>query len=180
RIGLRAAVAAGDQPLVGHLLGTLAHLTGRPDRALRLATAGYARARATGSATTRSLLLHRVAFAAARLGDRPGCQRALTAADRLYGRRDPEHDPDWLYWFDEAEVAAMTGRCFAALGRPRLAEPLLRAGLAASGGTATGGAASGGAATGGAASGGAATGGAATGVRARPWALYAAWLAAAH
>src|SRR5207247_11344125 len=129
-VGLRGAVAAGDQPLVGHLLGTLAHLTGRPDRALRLATAGYARARATGSATTRSLLLHRVAFAAARLGDRPGCQRALTAADRLYGRRDPEHDPDWLYWFDEAEVAAMTGRCFAPRGRPRLAEPLLRAGLA--------------------------------------------------
>src|SRR5439155_6736382 len=113
--------------------------------------AGYDRARTSASATTRSLLLHRVAFAHARVGDLPACERALAAADRVWRRRDPEHDPGWLYWFDEAEAAAMTGRCYAALGRPRRAEPLLRAGLTAG----------------------------ARG-RARPWALYAAWLATAY
>jgi hypothetical protein len=55
-----------------------------------------------------------------------------------------------VYWFDDAELTAMTGRCYAVLGRPRLAEPLLRAALDD------------------------------RRIRLRPWALYAAWLAAVH
>jgi hypothetical protein len=75
-------------------------------------------------------LLHRVAFAAARAGEPRRCERALAAAERTYDRRSEGEGPAWAYWVNEAELTAMTGRCFAALGRPRLAEPLLSRGLA--------------------------------------------------
>jgi len=130
RLGVRWAAAAGDDALAGHVLATLAHVTAEPAHALRLARQGYARARPWASAGTRSLLLHRVAYAAARAGDRYHCERALSAAERLYDRRDPAHDPAWLYWFDGTELVAMTGRCHAVLGRARTAEPLLRQALA--------------------------------------------------
>jgi len=38
-------------------------------------------------------------------------------------------EPPWLYWLDEAELAAMSGRCLAAVRRPLRAEPLLSAAL---------------------------------------------------
>jgi hypothetical protein len=130
RLGLRAAGAAGDRALVGHLLGTAAHLSADPRRALTLARAGLAEVERAGSAATRALLLQRVAYAAARAGDRHACEGALAAADTMYGRRDTGADPDWVYWLSEAEFAAMTGRCYARLGRARLAIPLLTHALA--------------------------------------------------
>jgi tetratricopeptide (TPR) repeat protein len=148
-----AALAAGAAPLAGHLLSTLAHLSDGPedtDRSAELARQGYRLARPRASATTRALLLHRVAFTAARAGQRRACEQALASAERAFERRDPAHDPSWVYWFNDAELTAMTGRCYAALGRPRLAEPLLRAALDD------------------------------RRIRLRPWALYAAWLAAVH
>src|SRR4051812_10994434 len=68
RLGLRMAAQAGAAPLVGHLLGTLAHLgtAHDPPAALALARQGHAVAGPTASARTRALLVHRVAFAAAR------------------------------------------------------------------------------------------------------------------
>jgi transcriptional regulator with XRE-family HTH domain len=154
RVGMRAALAAGAAPLAGHLMATLAHLNTGPDAngdsGMALARQGYRLARPRASATTRALLLHRVAFAAAHAGQRRACEQALASAERAFERRDPANDPSWVYWFDDAELTAMTGRCYAVLGRPRLAEPLLRAALDD------------------------------RRIRLRPWALYAAWLAAVH
>ncbi|MGC9667306.1 transcriptional regulator [Planosporangium sp. 12N6] len=130
RVGVEAAAAAGAYPILGHLLATLAHLDAGPAEALELARRGYRLARPAASTGTRALLLHRVAFAAARTGARRDCERALAAAERAYQRRDPGTDPPWLYWFHDAELTAMTGRCYAAAGRPRTAEPLLRTALA--------------------------------------------------
>jgi tetratricopeptide (TPR) repeat protein len=151
RVGVEAATAAEEYPLLGHLLTSFAHLDpSSPRAALDLARQGYRLARPTSSATARALLLHRVAFAAACAGQRRACEQALAEAERAFERRDPERDPAWLYWFDDAELTAMTGRCYAALGRPRVAEPLLRAALAD------------------------------RRIRLRAWALYASWLAAAQ
>ena len=131
--GLAAAAAAGDRPLAGHVLGSASHLLAAqhdPRSALALARAGLAGAGRTPSAGTRALLLQRVAFAAAASGRRREAEAALTAAERAAERRDVERDPPWLYWLDAGELAAMTGRCLAALGRPLRAEPLLASAVA--------------------------------------------------
>jgi hypothetical protein len=129
---LRAAMAAGDLPLAGHVVGCVAQLTaegGDPRAALSLARNAAERAAPTASATARALQWQRIAFAAARAGERRTCEEALLAAEHSFGRRDPDRDPAFLYWFDEAHLTATAGRCYSALGRPRLARPLLVAAL---------------------------------------------------
>jgi transcriptional regulator with XRE-family HTH domain len=135
RIALAAAEAAGDRALGAHVLGCLSHLVAPrdPGQGLLLARTAHAGVRAAGPASVRALLAHRVAFAAALAGEHRASEEALAAAQRLAERRvasprDHRNDrePDWLYWLDQAELIALTGRCFAVLGRPLRAEPLLR------------------------------------------------------
>ncbi|QLQ37061.1 helix-turn-helix domain-containing protein [Micromonospora robiginosa] len=152
RLALRAALAAGDRPLAGHVLGSASHLlagAGDPAGALTLARIGYAAGRAGASAGLRALLLHRVALAAALAGRRRAAGQALAGADRA-GTPDPGREPPWLYWLDEAELAAMTGRTLVAVGRPAAAVALLAPVVAGSRG------------------------------RPRRAAVYGAWLARAH
>jgi transcriptional regulator with XRE-family HTH domain len=133
RLGLRAAAAARDESTAGHLLTAAAYLEltgGGPHRALRLALTGYARARARSSDGARCVLLHRVAYAAARAGEAAECARALAAADLAYDRRTPGDDPAWARWLDDAALAALAGRCYLALGQRRTCEPLLARALA--------------------------------------------------
>ncbi|MFE9690075.1 hypothetical protein [Micromonospora sp. NPDC005806] len=132
RLALRAAVAAGDP--AGHVLGSASHLlagVGDPLGALALARSGYAGSRDAASPGLRALLLHRVAFAAALAGRSRAARQALDAADGT-GGPEPDREPPWLYWLDEAELAAMTGRTLVALGRPgpavSLLAPVARAG----------------------------------------------------
>ncbi|MCZ7428218.1 helix-turn-helix transcriptional regulator [Micromonospora sp. WMMA1949] len=127
RLALRAAVAAGQPPLAGHVLASASHLladAGDPAGALVLARIGYAAGRATASPGLRALLLHRVALAAALAGRPRVAGQALAGADRA-GTPEPGREPPWLYWLDAAELAAMTGRTLVALGRPAAAVPLL-------------------------------------------------------
>ncbi|WP_255292721.1 transcriptional regulator [Micromonospora sp. WMMA1996] len=127
RLALRAALAAGDRPLAAYVLGSASHLladAGDPAGALTLARIGYAAGRATASAGLRALLLHRVALAAALAGRHRAADRALAGAAGA-GTPEPGREPPWLYWLDEAELAAMTGRTLVAAGRPARAVPLL-------------------------------------------------------
>ncbi|ADL48019.1 helix-turn-helix domain-containing protein [Micromonospora aurantiaca (nom. illeg.)] len=127
RLALRAAVAAGQAPLAGHVLASASHLladAGDPAGALVLARIGYAAGRATASPGLRALLLHRVALAAALAGRPRTAGQALAGADRA-GTPEPGREPPWLYWLDAAELAAMTGRTLVALGRHAAAVPLL-------------------------------------------------------
>ncbi|MEU4567211.1 helix-turn-helix transcriptional regulator [Micromonospora sp. NPDC023956] len=131
RLGLRAAAAAGDRLLAGHVLGSASHLlagVGDPPGALLLARAAHAGAGPGAPAGLRAVLLHRAALAAALDGRRSVAGQALTAARRVADRQDARREPPWLYWLDPTELAAMTGRTLAVLGRPLRAEPLLRAG----------------------------------------------------
>ncbi|MGK5445489.1 helix-turn-helix domain-containing protein [Micromonospora sp. URMC 105] len=130
RLGLRAAAAAGDPALAGHVLGSASHLlagAADPEGALLLARTAYAGARRAAGPGLRALLLHRVALAAALGGRTRAARQALDAARRAGGAVEPAAEPPWLYWLDDAELAAMTGRTLVALGRPRPALPLLRA-----------------------------------------------------
>ncbi|MFI5832850.1 helix-turn-helix domain-containing protein [Micromonospora sp. NPDC051300] len=127
RLALRAALAAGDRPLAGHVLGSASHLlagAGDPAGALTLARIGYAAGRDGASAGLRALLLHRVALAAALAGRGRAAGQALAGAGRV-GAPDPRREPPWLYWLDEAELSAMTGRTLVAVGRPTDAVALL-------------------------------------------------------
>ncbi|SCE90076.1 Helix-turn-helix domain-containing protein [Micromonospora viridifaciens] len=127
RLALRAAVAVADRGLAGHVLGSASHLLagiGDPPGALTLARIGYAGCRDAASPGLRALLLHRVALAAALAGRTRAARQALAAAERT-GGPGPGREPPWLYWLDEAELAAMTGRTLVALGRPGPAVPLL-------------------------------------------------------
>ncbi|MFI7214985.1 helix-turn-helix domain-containing protein [Micromonospora maritima] len=127
RLALRAALAAGDRPLAAHVLGSASHLlagAGDPAGALTLARIGYAAGRATASPGLRALLLHRVALAAALAGRHRAAARALAGAARS-GAPEPGREPPWLYWLDEVELAALTGRTLVAAGRPAPAVALL-------------------------------------------------------
>lgn len=129
RVGLKAAAVAGDRELAAHVLGSLSGLSleaGNTEEALVVARTGLAGV--TGSSSShllRVLLLHRAALAAARLGDKREAELMLVQAERAADRAKPEDEPAWLYWLDQAELEAMTGRCLAVLGRPLRAVQLL-------------------------------------------------------
>src|ERR1019366_5439167 len=80
-------------------------------RAARTGTAGIATATLTAHFHTME------ARALARLGDARGCDRSLAEAVREFERRQTEEDPDWISYFDEAELAAEFGHCLRDLGR---------------------------------------------------------------
>lgn len=132
RLALRAATAAGDVALAGHVLGSASHLLaglGDPAGALVLARTGYAGVRRHATPGLRALLLHRVALAAALDGRATAARQALDGARRAGGDPpEPGQEPSWLYWLDGVELAAMTGRTLVALGHPGPAEaPLVAA-----------------------------------------------------
>ncbi|GIG03486.1 transcriptional regulator [Catellatospora coxensis] len=127
RAGLGLAVEAGDAALGGHVLGAASHLLcgTDPGAAWRLARIAAAGVRRAGSPGLRALLAHRAALAAARAGDGRAAADGLLIARRLGDRMRPEQEPSWLYWLDQAELAAMAGRCLVVLDRPVRALPLL-------------------------------------------------------
>jgi transcriptional regulator with XRE-family HTH domain len=136
RLALAVAATAEDRGLAAHVLGSAGHLltaSGDPRGGLLLARTGYLGVRRTGPAGLRALLLHRIALGAALCGRRRSAEAALAAAERTAARREPAREPPWLYWLDEDELAAMSGRCLAALRRPLRAEPLLSAALTRAG-----------------------------------------------
>ena len=110
------------------MLGLLSHqslATADPDEALLLAKSGLAGLGGDVPALVRVLLLHRVAMAAAHAGERLEAEATLVQAGQAVERCVPGEAPEWLYWLDEAELRAMTGRCWAMLGRPLRAVRLL-------------------------------------------------------
>jgi transcriptional regulator with XRE-family HTH domain len=128
RVALRTAAAAGDRALAAHVLGCVSHLqvaTGEAGEALLAARTAHTGGRGRVPASVRALVLQRLALAAARTGERRAAEHALAASERALDRTHPEREPSWLYWLDSTELAAMTGRCLVALGRPVRAIPLL-------------------------------------------------------
>jgi transcriptional regulator with XRE-family HTH domain len=127
--GVRLAHGAGDRPLAANLLSTLAYQmanTGQAAEAVLVARSAERGGRGDATASVRTLLLERVAWAHAKADQPRECDRALGAADDAFERRRPEDDPEWVYWLDRDEMNVMAGRCYTELRRPLRAEPLLR------------------------------------------------------
>jgi transcriptional regulator with XRE-family HTH domain len=127
--GVVAANAAGNAPLAAHIISTLSYQlanTGNPRQAALLARTAYAGGRRDATATTKALLLERVAWADARSGDLANCERTLSQVDENFSHAKPEDDPDWVYWLNSTEIDVMAGRCYTELKLAAKAEPLLR------------------------------------------------------
>jgi len=130
--GVLAAHAADNEPLAANIISTLSYQlanTGNPRQAALLARTAYAGARHSATATTKALLLERVAWADAKAGDLVSCERALSQVEDNFNHADPEVDPDWVYWLNREEIDVMAGRCFTELRQPARAEPLLRSAI---------------------------------------------------
>jgi hypothetical protein len=90
---------------------------GRTHEAANLAKAAKSSMRGVASPSLEAHFNAMEARALAAEGDSPGTQRALSTAARVFERRDPESDPEWFGYFDDAELSAEFGHCFRDLGR---------------------------------------------------------------
>jgi hypothetical protein len=118
---LALSKAAGNRMLGGRILAGMSHQAnylGHYATAANLARA--ARMGADGSATPTAMALFYAmeARALASQDDEPGCSRALSHAEEWFERRNAEDDPDWLRYFDTAELAAEFAHCFRDLNHP--------------------------------------------------------------
>lgn len=102
------ARASGDQALTGHVLSDLAmfytHI-GHPRDALEAATAGAQVGRLASSPATVTRCLAMQARAHARAGERRKAHLAMAQAERELDRIHPHNEPEWVRFFDHAQLA---------------------------------------------------------------------------
>jgi hypothetical protein len=112
---LRLAQDGNDRRLAGSILSAMSHqatFLGHYAQAATLARA--ARMGISGVATpTLMAQFHAMeARALARTGDKHGTEHALAEAARFLDRRNSGDEPEWITYFDEAELAAEAAHCF--------------------------------------------------------------------
>lgn len=121
-----AARLAGDSALEGNALSLLSYqMIDMEQSGVDAATQSCEEAGQVGSPTVRALMWERQAFAYAHVGERLKTERALASAQEALAERGREPDPDWAFWADELEFQLISGRCWAELGQPATAAPLL-------------------------------------------------------
>lgn len=126
--GIKAAHAAGDRQGAANLISSIAyHLTnrGRTDDAVTAARSALAGVDDSVSPTVRALLGERLAWAHANVGNVAQTEAALYGVDLDYDSREPQRDPEWIYWLDRDEIDVMAARCMVVIGRPERAVELL-------------------------------------------------------
>jgi hypothetical protein len=117
---LKLSDFADNQLLGGSILDAMSHQAtylGRSADAVNLARA--ARSGTRGIATP-GVTAHFHAMEARGLavgGDSAGASKALNSAVRVFEKREPGTDPDWISYFDDAELSAEFSHCFRDLGR---------------------------------------------------------------
>lgn len=103
---LRAARVAGDNALGANILNfwtVSAYNTGRFTDAEAMASAGLAAVRGRSTPRVEAMLTSRRGRARAHLGD-ARCWDDFDRAEALLAEASKYDDPDWAYWFDEAEI----------------------------------------------------------------------------
>lgn len=120
----RFALAAGDKPLCGRILAGMSHqanFLGYYQRAVDLARAAHSGAKGHATPTTMALFSAMEARALSSLGDEAGTTAALQTAENYHGQGARENDPEWIHYFDAAELHAEFAHCFRDLGKSDLA-----------------------------------------------------------
>lgn len=119
---LALAQAADDRALGAGVLSAMSHQAnhiGDPRTALVIARAAVG-VPADGSSTLRAQFHAMEARAAAGLGDRSACLRALSRSETALSRTDPEMPP-WIAYFDACEFTDEAAHCHRDLGDHRQA-----------------------------------------------------------
>jgi len=133
---LRFAQASENVLLAGTILDAMSHqatFMGRWREAANLARAARSGTQGVATATQTAHFYAMEARALAAGGDAVGTQRALSDAVRIFERRHPGDDPDWISYFDDSELSAEFGHCYRDIGRADDAVTYARRALGAPG-----------------------------------------------
>lgn len=126
---LRCSATANDPMAGANVLACMsfqAALTGQHQDAVSMIDSAQQQVRRNATPRLTALLASRKARAYARAGDTVACGRALIDAERnLDAATANVMEPDWLYYFDEAEFAAQAGACWVDLRQPARARRLI-------------------------------------------------------
>lgn len=117
---LKLADFADNQLLGGSILDAMSHQAtylGRSADAVNLARAARSGTRGVATAGVTAHFHAMEARALAVGGDSVGASKALSSAVRVFEKREPDTDPDWISYFDDAELSAEFSHCFRDLGR---------------------------------------------------------------
>ncbi|GGR52584.1 sporulation protein [Streptomyces netropsis] len=125
---LRLSQVTGDRMFGGRILANLSHQAnylGNHTQSVQLARAALEGAQGRATPRAMSMFAAMEARALANLGDPRGAGRAMNEAERYFERAGTAEDPEWLSYFDSAELMGEFCHCFRDL-RQR-AEALLHA-----------------------------------------------------
>ncbi|MGD1224974.1 hypothetical protein AB9Q10_41895 [Streptomyces krungchingensis] len=112
---LRLAQDANDRRFAGSILSAMSHqatFLGRYTQAATLARAALMGISPVATPTLRAQFHAMEARALARTGDVRACEAALSAATKALEGRNTDDEPEWISYFDEAELAAEAAHCF--------------------------------------------------------------------
>lgn len=130
-MSLAAAREAADGSLVGNSLAYLSYQLASTERSgIEAATASCSSAGDGAPAAVRTILLGRLAWAHAVVGDARGTDRALSRAAETITSDEDSAVPGWAAWMDHTQAEIVAGRCWTELHRPLRAVPVLESALA--------------------------------------------------
>ncbi|WP_406270562.1 sporulation protein [Streptomyces sp. NBC_00191] len=112
---LRLSQVTGDRMFGARILSNLSHQAnylGNHAQAIQLARAGVEGAKGKASPRAMSLFSAMEARAFSNAGDPIGAGRAMHEAERHFERADTGEDPEWLGYFDSAELMGELCHCF--------------------------------------------------------------------
>ncbi|MGW2665926.1 hypothetical protein ACWCW7_33665 [Nocardia tengchongensis] len=130
---LRLAEESHDPALGAHVLAGMADqatLLGHPKEGRRLAQAGRQGLARANSPACLADLWTLEARALAALGDKTGTAHAVNAAERAFAGVNPDAEPEWARFIDEAYICGEWANSFRDLGLPGDAEPHARRSIA--------------------------------------------------
>ncbi|BDT91684.1 hypothetical protein IFM12275_16600 [Nocardia sputorum] len=130
---LRLAEESRDTALGAHVLAGLADqatLLGHPQEGRRLAQAGRQGLSKVDAPACLADLWTLEARALAVLGDKRGTARAVNAAENAFSRIEPDREPEWARFIDQAYICGEWANAFRDLGQPEQAAAHARRSIA--------------------------------------------------
>jgi len=118
---LRLAQAGNDRTLAARVMASLSHQAnylGHFQAAVQLARAAQEGARSTVTPAVMAMFLAMEARALAGAGDARAASSVLCEAELAFARSDPANEPQWIAYFDAAELAGEAAHCFRDLRLP--------------------------------------------------------------